>query len=107
MEIYRSPTTPLDLKIDEPSPILVHWRICEGTRFPRLKAELSFIGIGKKRAGVLGRDEMRSSISNTNVVAGSSLLNRPSLEFETIAVYALDSILLAVCDSQERRGSVL
>jgi hypothetical protein len=81
MESYPSPTSPLDPKLEDAPPMPDHWRIGEGTRFPRLKAALLFIGVGRRTTEEFwarsypgsafyqqGRDEMRERIAHINVV---------------------------------------
>lgn len=78
-----------------------HWRIGKGTRFPRLKAALLFIGVGRRTTEEFwsksypgspfyqpGRDEMRERIAHINVVVSTGILsarlwteNRPLLSF--------------------------
>ena len=84
MESYLNPTSPLDPKLEDAPPMSEHWRIGDGTRFPRLTATLLFIGIRRSTTEEFwarsypgspfyqpGRDEMRDRIAHINVVVST------------------------------------
>ena len=68
-----------------------HWRIDEGTRFPKLEAVLLFIGVGRttgecwarSRPGSpfyqQGRDESKDRVTHINVVASAGFLSPSSI----------------------------
>jgi hypothetical protein len=88
MDFHHTPTSPLDFKLEDVPPMPDHWRIGKDTRFPRLKAALLFIGVGRRTTEEFwarsfpgsphyqpGRDEMRERIAHINVVVSIEILS--------------------------------
>lgn len=89
MESYPFATTPQDPKLADAPLMPEHWKIGENIRFPRLKAALLFIGVGRRTTEEFwarsypgsplfqpGRDEMRDRIAHVNIVVSMELCQR-------------------------------
>jgi hypothetical protein len=92
MDHFRFSVSPEMPKFEDAPPMPDHWRIGEGTRFPRLKTVFLFIGVGRRTTEEfwarsypgspfyqLGRDEMRDRIAHINIVVSAKHLSSGSL----------------------------
>jgi hypothetical protein len=96
MDPFRFPASLEVSKFEDAPPMPDHWRIGEGTRFPRLKTVLLFIGVGRRTTEEFwarsypgspfyqpGRDEMKDRIAHINIVVSNEISVNRVYEFHS------------------------